>query len=118
MQRRRHCHHQISHPTIVSVTRRYPFTVFQLAGDHVWLLLCRTVDEKEPRVETSRIERRRYPTSDVCEVIRVEIQLVMLQQRRPRHSPRLEIVEQRSALPFRERFAALSNEHAELFEQL
>ena len=118
VQRRRHGDDLIAHPAIVSITRRAAIRRLQLTRDYIRFLLWRTVNEKEPRIETSRIERRRYPTTDKSKIISVEIQLVMLQQRGPRHASRFEIVEQRNSLTFRQRLAAARNQHAQLFKQL
>src|SRR6185369_1644610 len=112
MQRWRHSHDQISHPAIVSVTRRSPLTAFKLSCDHIRFLLRWTLNEEEPRIEAPCVERRCHPAADVREIISVEIQLVMLQQRRPRHSSRLEIVEQGSSLALRQCLAAARDEYA------
>src|SRR5215213_349590 len=97
---------------MVSVTCRSPLAALQLSRDHLGFLLRWTLHEKEPRVETPCVERRCHPATGVREIIRIDIQLVMLQERRPRHSARLKIVEQGSALACCQRLAAAHSEHA------
>src|SRR5688572_9531317 len=84
----------------------------------MWFLFWRAVDQKKPRVEAPRVEWRREPAAYISEIVRVEVQVVMVQQRRPRHASRFKIVEQRSSLTFRQGVATARGEHAELFEQL
>src|SRR5689334_19709079 len=103
MKRRRHGHDLIAHPAIVRVGGGDPLAVVQFSGRQIWFLLWRTIDEKEPRVEASRVEWWSDPAADEGEVVCVEIELVVFEQCGPRTASRLEIVEQRSALTFRQR---------------
>src|SRR5215213_953833 len=111
MQRWRHSHDLIVHPAVVSVTCRQPLAARELSRDDIWFLLRWTLNEKEPRIKTSCVERRRHPATDVSKIVSIEVQLVMLQQCRPRDPSSFKIVEQRSSLTFRERVAAANSEH-------
>src|SRR5712692_2152746 len=99
MQNWRHRDDFASFPFCISVTRGNPLAAFEFRiGSHPRLLLWRRVDQEKPGVEPSRRKRRRHPTADKSEITRVEMQAVMSQQLRPRHSFRFEIVKQRSPL--------------------
>src|SRR5574338_1046101 len=78
MQRRRHRNNQIAHPLIVCITGCLPLAANQLSGYDVRLLLSWTLHEKEPRVKTSRVERRRQPATGIRKGISIKIKLVML----------------------------------------
>src|SRR5438132_712290 len=99
MQHRRRSQNLVAFPLFVSLTRADPFATCQfcVAGD-MRLLFHGAMHEKEPGIKSSRRERRRHPTADKSEVIRVQMQTVMLKQLGPRHSSRFKIVEQGSAL--------------------
>src|SRR5215813_12912227 len=61
-------------PPRVAIARRNPFTAFQfsIAADG-WLLFCRTIDQKEPRIESSRRKWWRKPATHKNELTAVEL---------------------------------------------
>src|SRR2546430_501681 len=119
MQDRWRSQNLVAFPLFVSLTRADPFATcqFSIAGD-MRLLFGRTMHEKEPGIKSSRRKRRRHPTADKSEVIRVQMQTVMRKQLGPRHSSRLKIVEQGSALPDGQRVCTPRQQHPRLFKHL
>src|SRR5688500_7421048 len=109
----------VSLPLFIGLASANPPTAFQFAvASYMRLLLGWAVNEKEPCVEAFRCKRRRHPTPDKGEVFRFQSQAVMTEQFRPRHSPRLEIIQHRSSLPDRQGFGAPREQHPCLFKHL
>src|SRR2546425_3766850 len=103
MQNRRRHESFTALPFPIGFARGNPFAAFQLRiSRNVRLLFGWTSRQKEPRVKPSRCKRWGNPTTDESEVICIETQTIMPKQFRPRHSTRFKIVEQRSALPYRQ----------------
>src|SRR5258708_34922778 len=99
MQHRRYHDNFTAFPFCIRVARANPlatlqFRIFRNPG----LLLCRTVSEKKPGVETTRRKRGSYPAANENEGTRVEMQSIKLEQLWPSQAFRFEIVQQGSAL--------------------
>ena len=84
MQNRWRSQNLVAFPLFVGLTRADPFAICQFCvAGHARLLFCGTVCKKEPGIKSSRRERGRHPTADKNEIVRVQMQPVMLKQLRP-----------------------------------
>src|SRR5687768_882767 len=97
---------------------RDPFAGFKFTGYDLRMLPCRASREKKPGIESSRAKWWSQPTANINEIIGVQSQIVMVEQLRPGHSPRIQIVQERSALPFCKWITAAHQQYAERFKQL
>src|SRR5215471_18918523 len=105
MQNRRHDDDFAMLPLLVGVTRGNPHATLKLrilVG--VRILFRWTIDKKEPGIESSRRKWGSHPATNESEIVCVEVQAVMLEQLRPRHSLGFEIVEERGTLTNCQRF--------------
>jgi hypothetical protein len=95
MQNRRHNDQFAALPFREPVLRGDPFTAFKFCifGD-ARVLFEWTFGEKEPGIESSRRKRWRYPAANKSEIVSVEMQTIMIEQLRPGHATRFEIIEQ------------------------
>ena len=94
VQHRRHYNDFAPLPTRVGIACGDPFAAFQfgICGG-LRFLLRRTMSEKEPGIKTSRRKWRGHPAAGKSEIIRIEMQPIMIEQLRPVHAARFKIVE-------------------------
>src|SRR6266404_1771769 len=79
MQDGRHRDNFAASPLFISIAGADPLATLQFRiSRHFRLLLCRTVSEKKPGVETTRRKRRCYPAAHKSEVTRVEMQTIKI----------------------------------------
>src|SRR5258705_9251410 len=83
-----------------------PFTAgkFRVNG-YMRVLFRRAVDKKKPGVEAPGTEWRRNPAANEGEIVRVEMKVIVRQERQPGHAHRLKIIKQRGTLPLRQGFS-------------
>src|SRR6185369_3458106 len=117
MKCRWHCYDLVVEPPLMGGTGSNPFSAFKLTWNHLWILFGRALDQKKPCVESARIEGRCYPAPDERKVISIKLQLVVSKKVGPRHSTRLEIIQQRLSLAFCQGLGATHHENPKLFKE-